>query len=94
MDDLSRKIDPDYFRSCCRVSAANTKGAGHLAFLRHLSAWIHDRAHKGSFKPQASEAPEKQYIEEIIKTVEESKIGDFDPRAILMECLNDQGQLP
>ena len=90
MDDLGRKIDSDYFRACCKVAAANTKGKGRLTFLMHLSAWLHDRAVKGSFRPDGYGAElDLQYIDAIIKVAEEAKAGDYDPRAILMECLKD-----
>ena len=90
MEDFSRKIDLKYFRACCKVSAANTKGKGRLTFLIQLSAWVHDHAGKGSFRPYAHGAElERQYIEEIVKVVEGAKFGDFDPRAELMECLNN-----
>jgi hypothetical protein len=68
MNDLSRKIDTDYFRASCKVAAANTKGQGQLTFLRPLSAWLHDRAVEASFKPTPSNGErEKQYLEAIVE---------------------------
>src|SRR5215217_3056947 len=88
MDDLSDKIDLDYFHSCCKVAAANTKGKGRLAFLMHVSVWVHDRTCKEPFRPNFySGELDKQYIEAIVKLVEESKVGDYDARAVLMEYL-------
>ena len=95
MDDGFRKIDLSYFDSCCRVSRSNTKGQGKLTFLTHLNTWVHDRLDGVPFKPSGyGEELEKQYVEAIVKAVEESKSEDFDPRAILMDYLKDLDSMP